>query len=138
MEGIIALDQSRDSVNALATSYRNKYLELEKKESKIDKDLKKNLFKINLGSAVASIGLLFTPKKTRGLGYSIVLVARPILRWKAKRNAKKAKKTIEKEKETLLAEYINAEGSSIEFETAKNYNIESIQEEQLLTAGMSI
>lgn len=138
MEGIIALDQSRESVNALAASYRNKYLELEKKESKIDKDLKKNLFKINFVSAVASIGLLFTPKKTRGLGYSIIFITRPILRWKAKRKAKKDKKIVAKEKDTLLAEYIKEDGSSIEFETTKNLNIEPIHEEQLLTAGISL
>lgn len=138
MQGIIAVNESRENINAMAEKYQEKYKECLKAQDDIDRQSKISKWGVNIGGVFCRFGLLFTSPVKRFIGNILIDVGKPILKWKMDRDAERKKDEIEKEKEKISAMFIADDGSIKEFmmmddNTAENYYQENFFIEEVQT-----
>lgn len=139
MQGVIAVNESRDNINKMAEKYQEKYKECLKAQDDIDKKNRISKWRVNIGGMFCRFGLLFTSPIKRLIGNALINIGKPILKRKIDNDAKKEKEKIELEKEKISAMFIADDGSIREFfmideDLAKNDNINHYLDESQFQA----
>ena len=127
--GIVGVVENRTNINAMKEYYRQEYKKIVDQEKKNDSDLFHNKWKVRIGGFLTRVGLTFQPNGTvrtitklgtRAIGF----ITEKVMKLKNKYDKEK----LERQKEKLTADFINAEGVFKEFNASIKAEIEEINE----------
>lgn len=127
--GMLLIQESRSNLELMKKIYQDEYKKIANRENRINRDYFINKWKVRFGTFGCHIGLLFAPKATRKLGNLGVAVGSFITQKIMKYKNKKENEKLQKRKDELTANFINAEGVFKEFAMDKVYlDMENVNE----------